>query len=130
MQESPESADEAHVTRRNAEHAGRDSAPLHSTFERRKAQADERPQRPRPPIDSPEIEPQRQVDVARRPEFADHPVVVDAVDAGMPRSCDMRRMALVTPSRFHQLTRSGLNSSRIWPNRATSVIWRLTTSRL
>ena len=117
MQESPEFADEAHVTRRNAEHARRDSAPLQSTLERRQAQPDERPQQPRSPIDAPELEPERQVDIARGAELADHPVVVDAVDARDSAICDMRRMALVTPSRFHQLTRSGLNSSRIWPNR-------------
>src|ERR1700730_11247398 len=82
MQEPPESADEAHMTRRNGERASWDPAPLHSTFERGQTQADQRPQQPRSPLDAPELDPQWLVEVAGGPELANHPVVIDAVDIG------------------------------------------------
>ena len=109
MQEPPDPLTSTHdPAERRTRELG--SAPLHPTFERGETQADERPQQPRSPLDAPELDPQWQVDVAGGPELANHPAI-DRRIHWMPRSRGMRRMALVTPSRFHQLTRSGLNSS-------------------
>src|SRR4030095_16920983 len=47
----------------------------------RRTQRTQRPQQRWSPLNTPELEPEREVDVARRPEFTNHPVVVDAVRA-------------------------------------------------
>src|SRR4051812_13820467 len=80
MQKSPETADETCMPLGNWEHAGRNSALLHPALERRQAQPDQRTQEPWSPFDTPELDPERQIDIARGAELANHPVIVDAID--------------------------------------------------
>jgi hypothetical protein len=68
----------------NSERPRRNAFALEAPFHGRQAPAQERAKRSRPPLHTPEFEPERRVDVRRGTNFVDQPPVIDAMDARHP----------------------------------------------